>query len=167
MAACYLACSLLMTSVDIWFTQHHTTSWIKPSSGAKGFICAGSVKFCRLKKVFIYFDMMGTTSLYNHLYWVVSRLSCTSHLTGACVFQLVMQNMLYLREWLHLYWVTLQNESCFIGEDINWYMKICLMLFIIWANISILDVVAFYRAPNLLLVRGLLRKLILSLQQLI
>lgn len=166
MAAYYFACSLLI-SVDISFTHHHTTSWIKPSSGARGFVCGGSMKFCRLKKVFIYFDMMGTTGLYNRLQWVVSWLLCTSHLTGACLFHLVLQNKPYLREWLHLSWVTLQNEPCLIGENINWNMKIQLMLFIIWANISILDVVAFYRAPNLLLVRDLLRKLILSLQQLI
>jgi hypothetical protein len=167
MAACYFACCLLMTSVDISFTQHHTTSWIKAVFWCQSVYMWGSMKFCRLKKVFIYFDIMGTSSLYNHLQWVVSWLLCTSHLTGACLFQLVTQNKPYLIEWLHLSWVTLQNEPCLIGEDINWYMKIHLMQFLIWANISILDVVAFYRAPNLLLVRDLLRKLILSLQQLI
>lgn len=62
----------------------------------------GFMKFCRLKKVFIYFDMMGTTGLYNRIHWVVSRLLCTSHLTGACLFQLVTQNKPYLRELLHL-----------------------------------------------------------------
>jgi len=77
------------------------------------------MKFCRFKKVFIYFDMMGTSSLYNHLHRVVSQLLFTSRLTGACLFKLVMQNKPYLREWLHLSRVTLQNEPCMIGEDIN------------------------------------------------
>ena len=42
MAACYFACTLLVTSVDFSFSQHHTTSWLKPSSDAKGFMCEGS-----------------------------------------------------------------------------------------------------------------------------